>query len=144
MRVHSLVLSIFLIVSCEGTILAQTGGFSEHDPRYRLQPTDVLEVHYRYTPEFDQSVTVQPDGFVTLQIVSDLKVRGLTLEQAKAAILEKANLRLVEPEITLALKDFEKPYFVFGGEVGNPGQFEMRGSVTAVQAIARAGGFKNS
>jgi polysaccharide export outer membrane protein len=103
-----------------------------------------LDIHYRYTPEFDQSVTVQPDGFVTLQIVGDLKVRGLTLEQVKAAILEKASLRLTEPEITLVLKDFEKPYFVVGGEVGNPGKFEMHGSVTAVQAIAMAGGFKNS
>ena len=70
---------------------AQPGGFSERDPRYRLQPSDVLEVHYRYTPEFDQTVTVQPDGFVTLQIVGDLKLQGLTLEQVKGGILEKAN-----------------------------------------------------
>src|SRR6202167_4348044 len=85
--------------------LAQPGGFSERDPRYRLQPTDVLEIHYRYSPEFDQTVTVQPDGFVTLQIVGDLKLQALTLEQAKAAILEKASLRLKEPEVTLVLKD---------------------------------------
>ena len=53
-----------------------------------------MEVHYRYTPEFDQTVTVQPDGFVNLQIVGDLKLQGLTLEQVKAAILEKASRRL--------------------------------------------------
>ena len=124
--------------------LAQPGGFSERDPRYRLQPTDVVEVHYRYTPEFDQTVTVQPDGFVTLQIVGDLKLQGLTLDQLKAAILEKAAQRLNGPEVTIVLKDFEKPYFVVGGEVGAPGRFEMRGTVTALQAIAMAGGFKTA
>jgi polysaccharide export outer membrane protein len=124
-----------------GPIFGQTG-FAEHDPRYRIQPSDVIEVHYRYTPEFDQTVTIQPDGFVALQIVGDLKLQGLTLDQVRAAILAKASLRLKDPEITLVLKDFEKPYFVVGGEVANPGRFEMRGQVTAVQAIAMAGGFK--
>lgn len=140
MRIYSL----FLSFVCAGAALAQSGSFAERDPRYRVQPTDVVEVHYRYTPEFDQTVTVQPDGFVNLQIVGDLKLQGLTLEQVKAAILEKASRRLKDPEITLVLKDFEKPYFVVGGEVGNPGKFEMRGPVTAVQAIAMAGGFKSA
>src|ERR1700677_3127669 len=42
-----------------GSISGQTG-FAEHDPRYRIQPSDVIEVNYRYTPEFDQTSTVQP------------------------------------------------------------------------------------
>jgi polysaccharide biosynthesis/export protein len=134
----------FLSLLCAGAALAQPGGFSERDPRYRIQPTDVLEIHYRYTPEFDQTITVQPDGFVTLQIVGDLKLQGLTLGQVKAALLEKAGQRLKDPEITLVLKDFEKPYFVVGGEVASPGRFEMRGLVTALQAIAMAGGFKTA
>jgi polysaccharide export outer membrane protein len=127
-----------------GATAAQAPTFAERDPRYRLQPSDVLEIHYRYTPEFDQSVTVQPDGFATLQIVGDLKLQGLTLEQVKAVLIEKASLRLKDPEVTLILKDFEKPYFVVAGEVGTPGRYEMRGSLTAVQAIAMAGGFKGS
>jgi len=139
-RIHIL----FLLLMGAAAALAQPGGFSERDPRYRLQPADVLEIHYRFTPEFDQTVTVEPDGFVTLQIVGDLKLQGLTLEQTKTAILEKANRRLQDPEVTIVLKDFEKPYFVVGGEVGAPGRFEMRGVITALQAIAMAGGFKSA
>jgi polysaccharide export outer membrane protein len=126
------------------TVLAQTGSFSEREPRYRLQPSDVLEIHYRYSPEFDQTVTIQPDGFVALELVGDVKFQGLTVDQAKTTILEKSARRLKDPEITLVLKEFEKPYFVVGGEVANPGKFEMRGQVTVVQAIAMAGGFKTS
>jgi polysaccharide export outer membrane protein len=138
------ILAILLAGLCGSAVCGQTVTFSEHDPRYHLQPSDVIEIHYRYTPEFDQTVTVQPDGFATLQIVGDLKFQGQTLELLKAAILEKASQRLKDPEITLVLKDFEKPYFVVGGEVGTPGRFEMRGTITAVEAIAMAGGFKNS
>ncbi len=138
MRIHYLFLGLTLAAAAFG----QSDGFAERDARYRLQPTDVIEVHYRYTPEFDQTVTVQPDGFASLQIVGDIKLRGLTLEQVKAAIVAKASLRLRDPEITLVLKEFEKPYFMVGGEVANPGKFEMRGQVTPLQAIAMAGGFK--
>jgi len=137
-------LTIPIAVLCAAAALGQSGKFADRDPRYHVQPTDVIEVHYRYTPEFDQIVTVQPDGYVNLQIVGDVKLQGLTLDQIKAAILLKASERLKDPEITLILKDFEKPYFVVGGEVGNPGKFEMRGQVTAIQAIAMAGGFKTA
>jgi polysaccharide export outer membrane protein len=103
-----------------------------------------LEVHYRYSPEFDQTLVVQPDGFVALEIAGDVKVQGLTLDQVKAAILEKASQRLRDPEISVVLKDFEKPYFVVGGQVGTPGRFEMRGTMSPLQAIAMAGGFKDA
>jgi polysaccharide export outer membrane protein len=129
---------------CAGSALAQMGSFSERDPRYRLQPSDTLEIHYRYSPEFDQTVVVHPDGFVALQLAGDLKLQGLTVDQAKAAILEKAAQGLKDPEITVVLKDFEKPYFTVGGEVAKPGRFDMRGPTTALEAIAMAGGFNNA
>ena len=51
------------------------------EERYRLQPGDVLEVQFRYSPEFNQTVTVQPDGYVSLEIGGDIKVAGMTIEQ---------------------------------------------------------------
>jgi polysaccharide export outer membrane protein len=51
---------------------------------------------------------------------------------------------LKDPEVTLTLKEFEKPYFEVGGEVANPGRFDLRGDTTAIEAIARAGGFKTN
>jgi polysaccharide export outer membrane protein len=46
--------------------------------------------------------------------------------------------------MTFELRDFQKPRFVVGGEVDKPGQFELRGRITVLEAIAMAGGFKNS
>jgi len=114
------------------------------EERYRLQPGDVLEVQYRYSPEFNQTVTVQPDGYVSLEIGGDLKVAGLTIEQTRQAILRKASTRLQDPVATIVLKEFQKPYFVVSGEVNTPGKIEMREKVTALQAIMLAGGMKEA
>ena len=71
------------LLTCSGLASGQAPTFAERDPRYRLQPTDTIEVRYRYTPEFDQTVSIQPDGFVILQIVGDLKLQGLSLDQER-------------------------------------------------------------
>ena len=114
------------------------------EERYRLQPGDVLEIQYRYSPEFNQTVTVQPDGYITLEVGGDLKVAGMTVDQMRQAILKKASTRLQDPIATVILKEFQKPYFVVAGEVAQPGKIEMRERVTALQAIMLAGGMKES
>jgi len=114
------------------------------EERYRLQPGDVLEIQYRYSPEFNQTVTVQPDGYITLEVGGDLKVAGITVDQMRQAILKKASTRLQDPIATVILKEFQKPYFVVAGEVAQPGKIEMRERVTAIQAIMLAGGMKES
>ena len=115
-----------------------------NDVRYTLNPGDVLEIQYRYTPEFNQTVIVQPDGYVSLQIGGDLKVGGRDLEQVRNLILAKVRTRLESPELTVILKEFQKPYVVVAGEVAQPGKLEMREKLTAVQAVLMAGGFKDS
>jgi polysaccharide export outer membrane protein len=109
-----------------------------------VQPGDVLDVQFRYSPEFNQIITVQPDGFISLQVGGDVKVSGKNVEQVRQLILQKASERLKDPEATVILKEFQKPYFVVAGEVVQPGKIEMRERVTAIQAIMLAGGLKES
>jgi polysaccharide export outer membrane protein len=113
-------------------------------PQYQIQPGDVMEVHYRYTPEYDQTVTVQPDGYITLNLVGNVKVSQATVEEARTAIIKQASERLNQPEVSITLKDFQKPYFVVAGQVVTPGKFDMRENTTALQAVMMAGGFKDT
>ncbi len=122
----------------------QTGGFAERDPHYRLQAEDKVEVQYRYTPEYNATVALQPDGFVSLPLVGEVKLMGLTLEQSSKAIAEKAGERLADPEVTVLLKEYVKPYFVVAGEVSHPGRFELHGQVGLIEGIAVSGGVKDS
>jgi len=123
---------------------APTLGTLGNEERYLLHPGDVLDIQYRYTPEFNQTVTVQPDGFISLEIGGDVKVSGRNLEQVRNVILAKAKTRLASPELIVVLKEFQKPYVVVAGEVVQPGKLEMREDITALQAVLLAGGFKDS
>ena len=117
----------------------QTELYNTHG-RYRLQINDVVEVLYRYTPEFNQVATIQPDGFVALSVAGGVRIVGMTIDEATTAIVKSSSVRLNEPIVALLLREFEKPYFVVGGEVSHPGRFELRGTVNALEAIAIAGG----
>jgi polysaccharide export outer membrane protein len=112
-----------------------------HRPRYTLRAGDVLELQYRYTPEFNQTVTVLPDGYVNLNIVGDLRVSDLTVDQARDLIVQKASARLNDPELNLILKQFQQPYIVVAGEVAKPGKIDLRENTTAMQAVLTSGGF---
>lgn len=112
-----------------------------HRSRYTLHAGDVFVTNYRYTPEFNQTVTIQPDGYVTLDIVGDMKAAGLTIDQLHNEIIAKASNRLNKPELSITLKDFEHPFIVVAGEVQRPGKIELREDTTALQAIMLAGGF---
>jgi polysaccharide biosynthesis/export protein len=48
---------------------------------------------------------------------------------------------LRDPEVSVILKDFERPFFVAGGQVGHPGKYELRSPTTVTEAVAVAGGF---
>jgi len=115
-----------------------------NDIRYTLNPGDVLDIQYRYTPEFNQTVTVQPDGYISLQIGGEVKVAGRDLAQVRNLILAQVRTRLESPELIVILKEFQKPYVVVAGEVVQPGKLELREKLTAVQAVLMAGGFKDS
>jgi polysaccharide export outer membrane protein len=113
-------------------------------PRYRLCASDVIALTFPLTPEFNQTVSVQPDGFITLAGAGDVHVEGLTTYDAIPAIqLAYVNI-LHDPIVTIELKDFNKPYFTVSGQVFKPGKFDLRGYTTASEAIAMAGGFEDS
>ena len=123
---------------------AQNAGFADRDPQYKLQTEDKVEVQYRYTPEYNATAALQPDGYVSLPFVGQVKLAGLTLDQASKAIAARAADRLADPEVTVLLREYVKPYFVVAGEVAHPGRFELHGQVSLIEALALSGGFKDS
>jgi polysaccharide export outer membrane protein len=84
---------------------------------------------------------VQPDGFVTLREVGDLRVSGQTVPQLTQTLCAAYGKIMASPSIAVVLKDFEKPYFVAGGQVAHPGKYTLRGDTTLTEAVAMAGGF---
>lgn len=99
-----------------------------------------MDLHFPFTPEFDQTVTVQPDGYISLRGVGDVHVEGQTVPELTQKLQSSYQTILHDPIISIVLKDFEKPYFIVGGEVSRPGKYDLRGDTTVVQALQIAGG----
>src|SRR5580658_3077740 len=112
----------------------------ERYPLYRLRPSDVVEVSFTVAPEFNQTLTVQPDGFVMLKDAGMVEVQGLNLQEFSDAVQKAYRGCLHDPQAAVALKDFEHPYFIVGGEVGKPGKYELRSDTTVAEAVEIAGG----
>jgi polysaccharide biosynthesis/export protein len=118
--------------------------FRDRYPRYKLDEGDTFDIGFELSPEFNQTVTVQPDGFITLRGVGDVHVAGETVPQLIGTLRTAYSKILHEPLISVTLKDFQKPYFIADGQVARPGKYELRGDTTLTEAIAMAGGFQDS
>lgn len=112
----------------------------EHHPLYRLRPSDVVDVSFTVAPEFNQTLTVQPDGYVTLKDAGLVAAQGLNLEEFRQAVEKAYQGYLHDPQAAVLLKDFERSYFIVGGEVGKPGKYELRSDTTVAEAVEIAGG----
>jgi polysaccharide export outer membrane protein len=110
------------------------------NPRYQVRPSDVIELNFPFTPEFNQTVSVQPDGYISLRGVEAIRVGGKSLPEVTSAIQSAYATIMRDPVVSIELKDYEKPYFLVGGQVGHPGKFDLRGETTATEAVTIAGG----
>ncbi len=118
--------------------------FQQRRPRYQLCPDDVFDVSFPFTPEFNQTLTIQPDGYVALTGIGNLHVAGETVPEVTELLKNSYGKILHDPVINIVLKDFQKPYFIASGEVGRPGKYELRSDTTLTEAVAIAGGFTES
>lgn len=109
---------------------------------YRIHKGDKLSVKFLYQPELsDAAVVVRPDGKISLSMIPELKVEGLTVKELKA-VVEKAYAEiLLAPEINITLVEFVQPRVFVGGQVAKPGSYDLRAGQTLLQAVILAGGF---
>jgi polysaccharide export outer membrane protein len=64
-----------LLLVCSLPLFAEnTPVLSKRDQPYRIQPSDRLELQYRYTPEYNQSIEVQPDGMASVTLIGTVKL----------------------------------------------------------------------
>ena len=108
---------------------------------YTLQAYDVLDIKFPYEPQLNECVTVRPDGKISLQIVDEIEAAGLTPEQLDNILTEKYSRVLSEPEITVIVREFAGQKVYVGGEVTTPGIVNLKGRMSALEAIFSAGGF---
>lgn len=110
-------------------------------PEYRLGIGDVLEVKFFYHPEFNETITVGPDGRVSLQRIGFLYVVDMPPSKLQVLIKKKYAEIVKDPEVTVFLREFAALKVYVLGQVQNPGGFAWQKNLTVVRAIAEVGGF---
>ena len=92
----------------------------DRTPRYKICLDDVLLLSFPLSPELNQRVTVQPDGFVILPTVGAIHVAGLTVAEVADAVKKAYAGTLHDPIVDVDLADFQRPFFTVLGQVGKP------------------------
>jgi len=111
---------------------------------YIIQPSDQLDIKFFYNPEINETITVRPDGKISLQLVDEVQAAGLKPSQLDDVLTQKYSHELKKPMITVIVKSFEGQRIYVGGEVNRPGLIKLAGGVTPLQAVFNAGGFKET
>lgn len=108
---------------------------------YRLGPNDLMDVEVFGVPDLKRTVRVNSSGQVSLALVGNVLLAGLSAQQAEIVIAEKyAEKYLQSPQVSVFIKEFTTQRITIEGAVARPGIYPVTGQVTLLRALALAGG----
>jgi polysaccharide biosynthesis/export protein len=110
-------------------------------PGYRVGESDVLHINVWKEPDVTQTVTVRTDGNISLPLIREIKVSGMTPLQIQDAVTEKLKAFITNPQVTVTVTDIRSKRAFITGEVARPGGYSLNTETTVLQLIAQAGGF---
>jgi polysaccharide export outer membrane protein len=122
---------------------SQPSPTGEAPANYRFHRSDRIELQFPFSPEYNETVAVQPDGRISLREVAPVEIAGKSVTDVQVLIQQAYAGILKEPRVSILLKEFLGPSFYASGEVGHPGRYELHSDITLLQAISEAGGMVN-
>jgi len=118
--------------------------WSDDEPGYRLYPGDQIEVATPTAPELTRTLTVGPDGRISLPLIGSVMAADRALPELELVLSQAYATQLVRPDVEVTLKQAAPMKVLVGGEVNAPGWVEMNGDLDSLQAVMAAGGPKSS
>lgn len=111
---------------------------------YRLGPGDKLRIEVYKDAQLSQSVQIRPDGKITLPLVGDIEATGKTPLELRDTATKALKEYMTNPVVTVIVVEASAAIAYVVGEVTHPGTINLQGGpITALQAIAMAGGLKD-
>lgn len=140
-----LLLALALLFSAPSCV-AQNAGFPRSQPEagaeaYVIGPEDVLEISVWQNQDLSRTVTVRPDGRISLPLINDVQAAGLTPEELKNQIAARLKPYVELPNVAVIVQQINSWRIYVQGEVRSPGVYPLRSQTRISQAIAMAGGF---
>ncbi|MEL6860504.1 MAG: polysaccharide biosynthesis/export family protein [Pseudomonadota bacterium] len=147
-RLLCLALIPFVLSACQTAAPVQSEHFPSQDWRhedgkdafYLIAPGDQLEVIVHTAPELTRTVTVGPDGRFRMPYSPPIQASARTVDQVRETVVAAMATELNDPDIDVLLTNAASQRVFVGGEVTNPGLFDLPGQIDPLQAIIMAGG----
>lgn len=108
---------------------------------YRIGPEDVLEIMVWKNADLTRTVTVRPDGKVSLPLIGDVQASGLTTDQLKTVVTQRMKEYIETPQVSILVSTINSYFYYILGEIAKPGKYQLKERTTVLQAISMAGGF---
>jgi len=146
---------LLLCFGCQGSILVDTEKvpplpspeeapdlYLPYSPtEYRLSVDDRIELRSYYDPQLDQQMTIRADGRISLLLIGDLHVEGLTIAEVEERVVEEYARKLDSPEVSIILQQASSRRVFISGQIKAPSMQPLTGPLTIIQAVSLAGGF---
>jgi polysaccharide export outer membrane protein len=114
-----------------------------HDDTYIIGDDDVLSIDVWKEPEVSRTVPVRSDGKISLPLAGEVQASGMTPLQLEKLLAAKLQSFISEPEVTVIVTQIKSQKYNVLGMVSKPGSYPLTNSVTVLDAIALAGGFRD-
>ena len=108
--------------------------------RFVLGPSDVIHVDVGKNTELSQTVIIAPDGFISLPLLNNVHVAGMTAAEVAQALRSKLTGYIVNPQVTVSVVAVHSRQVFVMGQVAKPGSYPLLGPLNVLQVIAQAGG----
>lgn len=108
---------------------------------YQLGPEDLVSVFIWKQPDLSTTVMIRPDGKISLPLLGEMQASGKTAMQLQTEIAKQLKQYVVDPKVNVMVKEVNSPAISVLGQVRKPDRYHIRQRITALEAIALAGGF---
>jgi len=113
------------------------------DPnKYSIGAEDVLYILVWREADFTRLVAVRPDGKITMPLIGDMQAAGMTPIQLTKDLTEKLSNYVNRPDVTVTVQEVRSKRYYVDGEVGRPGEFPLITPTKILEAVSKAGGFR--
>lgn len=108
---------------------------------YLIGSGDTLQISVWKEPDASvPTVVVRPDGKITMPLIKEIDVAGLTPRQAEAAITERIGKFITDPNVTVVVATINSKKIYLIGAVKKEGTLPYTYGMTVMQALSEAGG----
>jgi polysaccharide export outer membrane protein len=106
---------------------------------YLVGSQDVLKISVYEHPDLETTVRVSEDGRITFPLIGDVEVKNLSVQQIEKKIASKLSDGIIpDPQVTVFIDQYRGTRVTVMGEVTKPGQYEITGPTSVVEAISMA------